>query len=854
MKIFLNLWYALYMSKKKITVGILAHVDAGKTTCIESMMYTSGQIRKLGRVDHQDAFLDYDSQERNRGITIFSKEAHYEWNDSEIYLIDTPGHIDFSSEMERTLQVLDLAIILINGQDGVQSHTETIWRCLEHYHVPTLVFINKMDISYLSQEELMKDLNDKCSINCIQFGKEGYLEKVALTSDDLLDKYLETNEISKEEIQQVVFNRLCFPCFFGSALKIQGIKELMDAIVDYSLEKEYGNEFGAKVYKISSDEQGNRLTHVKITSGSLKTKQKINDEEKVDQIRLYSGQQYQMLNEADAGTICALKGLTSFEVGQGLGIEKDSSEPLLNAYMNYQLLLPSGVDPLMMKDVCDTLAKEDPQLHISYDEKLKKISLRLMGNIQMEVLQKLIEQRSGIQVGFTTGRVLFKETITNTVTGVGHFEPLRHYAEVHLRLEPLPHGSGMQFSSDLSLDDLAMNWQRLILTHLQEKEHRGVLTCSPITDIKITLIAGRSHLKHTEGGDFRQATYRAVRQGLKKANSILLEPYYSFRLTLPSSHLSKALYDLENKHAQVEIEDLLNGNMLIKGKGPVRLFMNYQNELISYTKGQGNFSCELDGYYPCEDADEIIEEIGYDSESDFRNPTGSVFCAHGSGFYVPYNEVEEYMHIQPKNENTSSYRTSKYTISEEESKRVFDMISGRNVNEKKRAQPPKKKKKEVVEIQNQTVTIQEKLPDCLIIDGYNQIFGWDSLQDLARKDYNAARDQLIDLVINYQGYKNCKVILVFDAYRVKNSTSRSSKYGDTQVVYTSYGQTADSYIEKLVHDLKGKYNLIVASSDGLIQNSILAQGAMRMSARELESKVTNTNSLAFSHLKDKKTF
>ena len=841
------------MSKKKVTVGILAHVDAGKTTLIESMLYTAGNLRKLGRVDHQDAFLDYDSQERNRGITIFSKEAHYEWNNTEVFLIDTPGHIDFSSEMERTLQILDLAIILINGQDGVQSHTETIWRCLEYYNVPTFIFVNKMDISYISKEDLLNDLYTKCSDMCIDFSASDAFEKLALIDESLLNEYLETNTISANKIQQAIFKRECFPCYFGSALKIQGIKELMDAICQYSLEKEYGDEFGAKVYKISSDDQGNRLTHVKITSGTLKTKQIINDE-KVDQIRIYSGQQYKMLNEAQAGTICALKGLNSFDAGQGLGIEEDSLEPLLNAYMNYQLVLPSGVDPLSMKELCDTLAKEDPQLHINYDEKLKRISLRLMGNIQMEVLQKLIEERSGIKVGFGTGRVLFKETILNTVTGVGHFEPLRHYAEVHLKLEPLPQGSGMQFSTDLSLDDLAMNWQRLILTHLQEKEHRGVLTGSPITDIKITLIAGKSHLKHTEGGDFRQATYRAVRQGLKKANSILLEPYYQFTLTLPSDQLSKALYDLETKHAQVTIEDNLNGNMTIHGKGPVRLLMNYQKDVIAYTKGKGSFSCTLDGYFPCEDESEIIEKIGYDSELDFRNPTGSVFCAHGSGFYVPYNEVEEYMHIKPKSANSSAYKTTKYTISEEESKRVFNMISGRNTNEKKRSQPVKKKKEVKVEEQIQTISIKEKLPTCLIVDGYNQIYGWDSLKELAHQNYNVARDRLIDLIINYQGYKNYKVILVFDAYRVKDTTSRSSKYGDTQVVYTSYGQTADSYIEKLVHDLKGKYNLIVASSDGLIQNSILAQGAIRMSARELEMKVTSTNTLAFQHLKDKRSF
>ena len=833
--------------RKKTCVGILAHVDAGKTTCIESMLYTSGQIRKLGRVDHQDAFLDFDSQERNRGITIFSKEAFFSWNDTDIYVIDTPGHIDFSSEMERTLQVLDLAIILINGQDGVQSHTETIWKCLEHYQVPTLIFINKMDISYQTKEELMNDLIHKCSDNCIDFSSEDVFEKLALVSEDALNEYMETESISDSSIQQYVYKRQCFPCFFGSALKMDGVEQLMDAITKYSLEKEYGDEFGAKVYKISSDDQGNKLTHVKITSGSLRAKQKITEEEKVDQIRVYNGKNYQMINEATAGMICTLKGLESFEAGQGLGIEQDSAEPLLNAYLNYQLLLPSGVDPLEMMKYCDELAKEDPQLNIEYDSQLKRISLQLMGDIQMEVLQKLIEQRSGIKVGFGTGRVIFKETIQNTVTGVGHFEPLRHYAEVHLKLEPLERNKGLIFASDVSMDELALNWQRLILTHLQEKQHRGVLTGYPITDMKITLIAGRSHLKHTEGGDFRQATYRAVRHGLKKADSILLEPYYSFSLKLQSDQLSKALYDLEMKHAKVSIEDNMDGTMTITGKGPVRLMMNYQNDVVAYTKGKGIYSCQLEGYYPCEDADEIIARIGYDSESDFRNPTGSVFCTHGSGFYVPYDEVEDYMHIKPREVSEASYRSVKYTIKEEEVQRVFGMVSGRNQNEKKHV--PQKKQKKKQDISYERVVVEKKLPECLIVDGYNQIYGWNSLKDLAREDYNAARDQLIDALQNYQGYKNIKVIIVFDAYRVKDSSSRNSKYGDTEVIFTRYGQTADSYIEKAVHDLKKKYNLTVASSDGLIQNTILAAGAKRMSSRELEQRVRGVNNAAFNALK-----
>ena len=831
---------------KKICVGILAHVDAGKTTLIESMLYTSGQIRKLGRVDHKDAFLDYDKQERDRGITIYSKEAFFSWKNTDIFVLDTPGHIDFSSEMERTLQVLDLAIVLINGQDGIQSHSETIWKCLAHYQVPTLIFINKMDISYHSKEELMKDIHEKFSENCIDFTQNDLYESLAMINDSLLNEYMNSKSISLSSIQNIVFKRECFPCFFGSALKLEGIENLLDAMGDYTLEKEYGNEFGAKIYKITMDEQGNPLTHIKITSGTLKSKQKLNEDNKVDQIRLYNGKNYTLVNEASAGMICTLKGLENYEVGQGLGIETDSEKPLLNACLNYHLLLPDGFDPIQMKKVCDQLESQDPSLHIEYDTALKKISIQLMGDIQMEVLQKKIEQETGIQVGFSTGNVIFKETIADTVTGVGHFEPLRHYAEVHLKLEPLKRNSGLQFESDVSMDDLSLNWQRLILTHLQEKKHKGVLTGSPITDMKITLIAGKSHLKHTEGGDFRQATYRAVRQGLKKAQSILLEPYYSFTLQLDAHTLSKALYDLETRQAQVSIEDTNDGKVILHGRGPVRHLMNYHKDVIALTRGKGIYSCHLDGYDECKDADSIITSIGYDSEQDFKNPTGSVFCTHGSGFYVPYDEVENYMHIKPKVENTSSYSSSKYNIKEEEVQRVFNMISGQNQNKKKQYQ--KKKKKE--DLSYQRVEIEKKLPECLIVDGYNQIYGWDSLKFYASKDIAYDRDELIQLLVNYQGYKNIKLILVFDAYRVKDGSCRNSKYGDTQVIYTNYGQTADSYIEKLVHDLKGKYSLTVASSDGLIQNSILASGAKRMSARELEMRVRNVNKEAFKELKE----
>ena len=839
----------IFIHMKKTTIGILAHVDAGKTTLIESMLFNAGNIRKLGRVDHQDAFLDFDNQERNRGITIFSKQAYMTWKDTEIYIIDTPGHIDFSSEMERSLQILDMAILLINSQDGIQSHTQTIWDCLKQYSIPTLIFFNKMDISYHEQMELYNQVTEKLSPNCIDLSQDDAYEKLALINDNLLETYMETGTIPMQEIQELIQKRECFPCFFGSALKNQGIEPLMDAIDQYTLTKEYGEEFGAKIYKISQDEQANRLTHIKVTSGTLKTKQKLSETEKIDQIRLYNGKNYTMIQEATAGTVCVLKGLETLEAGQGIGIEQDSKPPLLNAYLNYQLLLPPQVDPMVMMQYCKVIAQEDPQLEIQYDSRNKRIHVQLMGDIQKEVLQNQIEQRSGIQVGFTTGKVVFKETIAQPVRGVGHFEPLRHYAEVHLLLEPLPRNSGLQFEAKIPTDDLALNWQRLILTHLQEKNHKGVLTGSSITDMKISLIAGKAHQKHTVGGDFRQATYRAVRQGLKKAQSLLLEPYYRFEIQVPTESLSKTLFDLETKQAKVEIQDNLDQTMTIKGTGPVRHLINYQNDIIAYTHGKGKFSCQLDGYEVCQDAEAIIDEIGYDSELDTFNPTGSVFCAHGSGYTVPYNEVEDYMHILPRTENTSNYRSVKYNISEEEIKRVFDMSSGRNKNEKKL--PVKKKPKVQQTLEPEKVKIKPIKPTCLIVDGYNMIYDWSDLQKLIREDIEMARDQLIHYLVNYTGYKNWKLLLVFDAYRIKSNTSRNYSKGNTTIVYTRYNQTADSYIEKIVPELKKEYQIIVATSDGLIQNSILAQGATRISARELENKVKNINAIAMKDLKSR---
>lgn len=831
--------------RKKITVGIVSHVDAGKTTCIESMLFQAKEIRKLGRVDHQDAFLDFDQQERARGITIFSKEASLTWKDCEIYIIDTPGHIDFSSEMERSLQILDFAILLINGQDGIQSHTETIWNCLQQYHIPTLLFINKMDITHHSKEELFQDVLEKCSENCIDLESPSANEQWAMVNEEIMNAYIEKEEVPFSLCQKAILKREAFPCIFGSALKQDGIISLLDAIVNYSIEKEYPKEFGAKVFKISKDEQGNRLTHIKVTGGKLTCKQKINEEEKVDQIRLYKGQHFQAVQEVDAGTICVLKGLSSFEVGQGLGIEKDSPTPLLNAYMTYQLLLPKDVNPLEMKQVCDQLAQEDPQLHIQYSEENKTISIRLMGAIQMEVLSKLIYERSGIQVAFGPGRIIYKETITNTVIGKGHFEPLRHYAEVHLKLEPLPRNSGMVFESNLSSNALAINWQRLILTHLQEKEHRGILTRSPITDIKISVVAGKAHLKHTMGGDFRQATYRAIRQGLMKAECILLEPYYSFTLVVPTSSLSKALYDLERKSASFQIKSSSDTTSTIEGKGPVSEFTNYQQEVISYTKGLGKFTCSLYGYELCHNSEEVIEKRQYHPDLDRHNPTGSVFCKNGSGYYVPWNEADELMHIQEKKTSISSYHASKYTISEQEAKRAFQNMSGQNKNTNKQ---PKKKAKINSE---KPWKVQPTKPVCVIIDGYNQIFCWDAFKKLDQKDIASARDQLIDWVSNYQGYRNCRVLLVFDAYRIKNSETRNYKRGGLEIIYTQYNQTADSYIERIVSELKKEYQLTVASSDGLIQNSILAQGCQRMSARECENAILSVNETALKLYKEK---
>lgn len=827
---------------KKLTIGIVAHVDAGKTTLSESLLFLSGSIRKQGRVDHKDTLLDFDEQERGHGITIYSKEAHFKWKDTEVFVIDTPGHVDFSSEMERALSVLDLAIIVINGQDGVQSHTETIWKCLEHYNVPCMIFVNKMDIAHFSEEELLNDLKKHCDAMCIQ-NDSNRNESLAMLNDSILEEYSETGTIQEDEVIDAFYKREWYPVYFGSALKNEGVEELLDGIDSFAQQKEYPEEFGARVYKISSDENGNRLTHIKITGGSLKTKANINDEEKVDQIRIYNGNSFEMVNEAKAGDVVSIKGFKTIESGQGLGFEEDLDKPLLSAYMNYELMLPKGANALVLAETCKELASEDPTLEISVDEKSKKIHVQIMGEMQKEILQKRIQDRSGIIVGFSTGRIVYQETIQDVAEGAGHFEPLRHYAEVHVRLEPLPLGSGIQVVSECSNDMLSSTWQRSILSALSRKKHRGVLTGSLLTDVKIVLIAGKGNIKHTSGGDFFQASTRAVRQALMKANNVLLEPYYDFEITVPSESLSKALFDLETRKAKVEVKENDNGSMLICGEGPVRTLVNYQNEIVSYTNGKGRFHATLKGYLPSDDQNTLVEEIGYDPLSDMRNPCDSVFCANGSGYSVPWDKCDELMHIQLKDgQNSTSYQNVRYKLSEGDMDYIMNMTTSRNINLDKQAakkrEEENRKKQEEKQYKAKPII---HLDELLIVDGYNMIFAWNSLKELAYEDLSLARDKLIEYLFNYQPYLKHEIWIVFDGYKVKNNTGTIIHKKDLTIIYTKADETADAFMEKSSYELKGKYQVTYATSDALIQNAVFSQGAMRMSASELESRLILKN-------------
>lgn len=820
---------------KKTVIGILAHVDAGKTTLSESMLYLAGSIRKLGRVDHGDAFLDYNKQERDRGITIFSKQAMFEWNDVEMTLIDTPGHVDFSSEMERTLQILDYAIIVINGIDGVQNHTKTIWNLLDRYQIPTFIFLNKIDLLQTDKNHLILDLQKTIDDKCLDFThfNNETLEAIALNDEDLLNQYLETQTLTHSSIQEAIYNRKVYPCYFGSALKMDGVKEFLDNITSYIKEKTYPQEFGAKVYKISRDEQGQRLVHMKITGGSLKVKQQLHHE-KVDQIRQYTGSKYQMVEEINAGSICAVKGLKDIQLGEGLGIETSFYQPFLEPYMNYHIILPKDCDKHAMLHNIKQLAEEDPNLHIQFSHQNEDIMIQLMGEIQIEILKKTISDRFHVNVEIDQGNIIYKETIAQPVEGIGHFEPLRHYAEVHLLLEPGERGSGLQFLTNCSEDILDKHWQNLILTHLKEKNHRGVLTGSSITDMKITLLTGKAHLKHTEGGDFREATYRAVRQGLKSGQSVLLEPYFQFRLEVPQEYLSKVIFDIEKMNAHFTISDTIENMTVVEGHAPVRKMRNYQQEIVHLTKGQGKLYCTLSGYQECEEQDKIVGSIQYDSETDLENPTGSIFCSHGAGFYVKWDEVKDYMHIDSEwNKRSHQEKQAHYSSSLHDDEELEEIFARTYGTVKRRLFDNFQYKKEP----QQQVNVAKPLPECLLVDGYNVIYSWPELKELAEDHLDVARTRLIDILGNYQGYKQCVLIIVFDAYRVKGNIGTVEQLHNVHVVYTKEAQTADMYIERATHELSEKYNVVVATSDALEQMIVIGRGARRISSRELKLEV-----------------
>ena len=839
------------MKINRLAVGILAHVDAGKTTLAEGILYHTGSIRKVGRVDHQDAFLDTYALEKERGITIFSKQAGFKLHEKEIALLDTPGHVDFSAEMERTLQVLDYAILVISGADGVQGHVQTLWKLLKEYKIPVFLFINKMDQEGTDREKLLFEVQNRLDKGCVDFTfvKENspeFLEELAVCDEHVLERYLEEGEISTADIQKMIRKRQVFPCYFGSALKLQGIQEFLEGLDLYTKCPEYGKEFAAKVFKISRDEKGNRLTHLKVTGGTLKVKQIIQGkdwEEKADQIRVYDGAGFSAVNEALAGSVCAVTGLSRTFAGECLGAEQMGKEPVLTPVLTYEIQLPQGCDVHNMLKKLRELEEEDPLLHISWNEQLGEIHAQVMGEVQIEILKSMIQERFGVSVEFGSGNIVYKETIENKVEGIGHFEPLRHYAEVHLLLEPLERGKGLEFASDCSEDMLDRNWQRLVLTHLEEKPHRGVLTGSEITDMKITLIAGKAHTKHTEGGDFRQATYRAVRQGLKKAKSILLEPMYEYRLEVPQDMIGRAMTDIQKMYGSFDSPKTEGEMCVLTGEAPVVTMRGYQREVISYTRGMGRLFCSLKGYEPCHNTEEVLAELNYNSENDLENPTGSVFCSHGAGFQVSWDKVDEYAHIDTGWGKTKKKviealpRTnfSQIRLDEQELEEIFTRTYG-----------PIKRERNGFQKTSRTVTAKtgearptRKQPEkeYLLVDGYNIIFAWEDLNELAKVNIEAARSKLMDVLCNYQGYKKCTLILVFDAYKVEGNQGSVQKYHNIHVVYTKEAETADQYIEKTVHEIGRKYHVTVATSDAMEQVIILGQGASRMSAKNLLEEI-----------------
>lgn len=892
---------------KKLVVGILAHVDSGKTTLSEAMLYTAGKIRKLGRVDHKDAYLDTDAQERERGITIFSKQAVFTYDGMEITLLDTPGHVDFSAEMERTLQVLDYAILVINGVDGVQSHTDTLWKLLKRYEIPTFIFVNKMDMDGADKDAVFQNIRKKLDGDCVDFSSGDRDEQIAMADERLLDTYLDSGMVEVEDIIEAILDRKIFPCFWGSALKLSGVQELLDAMNTYMVMPAYNAEFGGRIFKISRDAKGERLTYMKVTGGSLKCREQIEGTEgKVNQIRIYSGARYETVEEASAGTVCAVTGLGETSAGQGVGCEQENVFAGLEPVLSYKVSYPEDKDAVVVLRDIRQLEEEEPELHVEFAQETGEIFVKVMGQVQLQVLTQIVKDRFGYLISFGMGRIIYKETLAEPVMGVGHFEPLRHYAEVHLLMEPLEPGSGMQFDTICSEDVLDKNWQRLILTHLEEKEYRGVLTGTPITDMKITVTAGRAHQKHTEGGDFRQATYRAVRQGLMMGECRLLEPVYAFRLEIPTEMTGRAMNDITRMHgrfAQPEIEGEMS---ILTGTAPVATMQEYQQDVTAYTRGQGKLSCTLQGYEPCHNEDEVLAASTYDPELDLANPASSVFCAHGAGYIVDWYDVYDMMHVKEDPgfalagmEDVLRNITSEPTEADEDNRKrmarerqdagvpvydekeledIFVRTYGSNSREnaaynkagfnrynkgvseadwyvKKAAGHGKSKTAGA-----QTLSAGSKTADTgiarpgayrkqkgekeyLLVDGYNVIFAWDDLKALAAVNIDSARDKLIDIMSNYQGYVGCELILVFDAYKVKQNPGSITKHGNIHVVYTKEAETADMYIEKTTHELGRKYKVTVASSDGLEQLIIMGQGALRMSSRGLREEVERVNQI-----------
>jgi len=840
--------------KKRICAGLLAHVDAGKTTLSEALLYRGGCLRKLGRVDHQDAFLDTDAMERERGITIFSKQARLSLPDLEIQLLDTPGHVDFSAEMERTLQVLDYAILVISSTDGVQGHTRTVWRLLKRWGVPTFLFVNKMDLAGAHREPLLEELRRFLDDGCVPFhpAPEDFDEQVALRDEAVLNHYLESGAVSREAVTDLIARRKLFPVWFGSALKLSGVDEFLQGLRTYTRAPAYPAEFGARVFKISRDSQGARLTWLKVTGGSLKVKTTLSGlgwEEKIDQIRLYSGSKFQAVDQVPAGTVCAVTGLNSTRSGEGLGAETAAEPPSLAPVLTYQILLPEGCDPHTAMLKLRTLEEEDPQLHMVWNGQLRQIHVQLMGAVQLEILQRMISDRFGWEVSFSTGSIVYRETIAAPVEGIGHFEPLRHYAEVHLLLEPGERGSGLVFDTACPEDALDRNWQRLILTHLEERSHPGVLTGSPITDMKITLIAGRAHVKHTEGGDFRQATYRAVRQGLMQAESILLEPWYDFRLELPTDCVGRAMSDLQQMGGEISQPELIQDEAVLTGAAPVAALRDYGLEVTSYTRGRGRLLCTLRGYEPCRDQAAVVEAMGYDPERDVENPADSVFCAHGGGYNVPWSEVPAHAHVPAgwlKNnavpeESAPAPRAPRSVdgggfSQNKELQAIFERTYGPVKRRDFRPQA-EIRRLEGTAPEKRSIQPQKIGPEYLLVDGYNVIFAWDELKAVAKDNLDAARKILCDLLSNYQGFRKNRVILVFDAYKVPHGTGEVTKYHNIHVVYTKESQTADAYIEKATYEIGREHRVRVVTSDGAEQLIILGHGALRVPASAFHEEV-----------------